>query len=83
MVRVSEMVPSEKIKIFLLFENLFGSSNSECVTDLDYRGEMIIFKSDLTTFKLSVIFLGSWDSSENWPKPEIKPTSENLACPNH
>ncbi len=34
---------------------------------------MIIFKSILPTFKLSVVFRGSWDSSVNyWLEPKIK-----------
>jgi len=39
---------------------------TECVTDLDYRGEMVIFGSILTFFELSSIFGGSWGSIENW-----------------
>jgi len=39
---------------------------AECVTDLDYQSEMIIFGSILTTFE----FGGSWGSIENWLKPK-------------
>jgi len=35
-------------------------------------GEVIIFKSVLTTFEANVIFCGSWGSCENWLKPNIK-----------
>jgi len=35
-----------------------------------------------TTFKLSSIFGGSWCSFENWLEPKTEPPSENLACPN-
>jgi hypothetical protein len=34
---------------------------------------MIIFKSYLTTFIVSIIFRGRWDSSKNKLKIEIKP----------
>jgi hypothetical protein len=43
---------------------------------------MIIFGLILTTFELSIIFRGSWDSIENWLKPKTKPPSGNLVCPN-
>jgi len=58
------------------------SFSSECVTDLDYWGEMIIFESILTTSKSSIIFRGSWGSIVNWLEPKIEPPSRNLACPN-
>ncbi len=40
------------------------------------------FESIFTTFKLSIIFRGSWGSIENWLEPKIEPLSGNLACPN-
>jgi len=43
---------------------------------------MIIFESNLTTFEVSVIFLGSWGSSENWLEPKTEPPFVILACPN-
>jgi hypothetical protein len=49
---------------------------------LDERIEMIIFELILTTFKMSVIFRGGLDSSDNWLEPKIKPPSANLAGPN-
>ncbi len=36
----------------------------------------------LTSFKLSIVFGGSWGSTENWLEPKTEPPSENLACPN-
>ncbi len=59
------------------------SFTAECVKDLDLRTEMIIFRSILTTFKFSIVLIGSWGSIENWlePKTETLP-SGNLACPN-
>ncbi len=38
---------------------------TECVTDLDEQSELLIFKSILTSFKLSIVFGGSWGSAEN------------------
>ncbi len=38
-------------------------------------------KLNLTTFKSSNIFRGSWGSSENWIEPKTKPPSGNIACP--
>jgi len=43
---------------------------------------MIIFVSIVTTFESSSIFGDSWGSIEIWLKPNTKPPSENLACPN-
>jgi hypothetical protein len=43
-------------------------------TDLDQGSEMIIYKSILTTFIVSVVFRGSWGSSKNWLKLKIEPT---------
>jgi len=43
---------------------------------------MIIFETILTTFKLSIDFRDSTDSSDNWHVPKIEPSSANLACPN-
>ncbi len=40
-------------KFFICEEKKFYS---ECVTDFDQQSEMIIFESNLFTFKLSVIF---------------------------
>ncbi len=36
----------------------------------------------MTSFKLSILFGGSWGRTENWLEPKTKPSSENLACPN-
>jgi len=55
---------------------------TECVTDLDKQSELVIFESILTTFKLSIIYGGSWGSIENWLQPKTKPPLGNLACPN-
>jgi len=46
---------------------------TECVTDLDSRGELFIFGLILTTFKLSIIHRDTWDSIENWLEPKTKP----------
>jgi len=54
------------------------STNTECVTDLYYCNEMIIFKSILTIF---FVFRDSSDGSYNWLEPKIEPPSANLACP--
>jgi len=43
---------------------------------------MIIFGPILTTFKLSIVYRGSWGSIENWLEPKTKPPSGNLACSN-
>jgi len=43
--------------------------STECVTDLDYQSELLIFESILTPFKLSIVFGGSWGSTENWLEP--------------
>jgi len=56
--------------------------STECVTDLDKRSQMIIPKSILTTLKLSVVFGGSLESSDNWLEPKTEPPSGNLSCPN-
>ena len=56
---------------------------TECVTDLiDKQSELLIFESILTTFKLSIIHRGRWDSIENWLEPKTEPPSGNLASPN-
>jgi len=52
---------------------------TECVTDLDYQSELLIFELN---FKLSIDFGGSWGSTENWLKPKIKPPLGNLAVNN-
>jgi len=52
--------------------------DTECVTDLDLKSEMIIFGSILITFESSSIFGGSWGSIENWLEPKIEPPSEIL-----
>jgi len=36
------------------------------------RSEMIIFELILTTFKLSIVFIGRWSSSVNWLEPKIQ-----------
>jgi len=46
---------------------------TECVADLDEQTEMIIFESNLTTFKLSIVFWGSCGICENWLEPETEP----------
>ncbi len=43
--------------------------------DLDKLSEMINFELNLTTFKLSIVFRGSWGSSVNWLESEIEPLS--------
>jgi len=55
---------------------------TECVADLDYQSEMIIFGSILTTFQSRIIFGGRWGSIENWLEPKTEPPLGNLACPN-
>jgi len=35
-----------------------------------------------TSFKLSIIFGGSWGNTENWLEPKTELPSGNLACPN-
>jgi len=39
-------------------------------------------ESILTSFKPSIIFGGSWGSTENWLEPKTEPPLGNLACPN-
>jgi hypothetical protein len=46
-------------------------------THLD-QGSEIIFKLNLTTFIVSIIFRGCWGSSENWLKLKIDPPLANL-----
>ncbi len=60
----------------------FTCNTTECVTDLDYWIEMIIFGLILTTYDSSSIFGGSWGSTEDWLEPKTEPQSGNLACPN-
>jgi len=55
---------------------------TEYVTDFDQRIEMIIYDSILTTFKSSIVFRCSSDSSDNWLESKIEPPSGNLAWPN-
>ncbi len=43
---------------------------------------VIIFESNLTFLKLSIIFRGSWGSCVSWVELEIDKSSANLACPN-
>jgi len=66
----------------LSFRRLSSGRSIECVTDLDLRSKIIIFRSILTTFESGSIFGGSWGSIANWFEPKTKPPSENLACPN-
>jgi len=40
------------------------------------------FRIDFDLFKPSIVFGGSWGSTENWLEPKTKPPSGNLACPN-
>jgi hypothetical protein len=49
---------------------------------LDKQSELFIFESFLTTFKLSIVFRGSWGSIENRLEPKTEPPSGNLAGPN-
>ncbi len=42
----------------------------------------LFFESILTTFKLSIVFRGSWVNIENWLEPKIEPSLGNLAGPN-
>jgi len=60
-------------KILIIFIVQNDCNSIECLTDLDSLGEMIIFESNLTTFKLSIVFRGSLNSSENWLEPKTKP----------
>jgi len=48
-------------------------NSTECVTNLDYRSEFLIFESILTTVKLSIVLKGSWGSSVNFLESKIKP----------
>jgi len=52
--------------------------HTECVMDLDYGSEMIIW----TTYESSRIFRGSWGSIENWLEPKTEPPLVNLTCLN-
>ncbi len=65
-----------------MLENIFSYETTECVADLDWIRKKIIFESILTTFKLSLIFRGSWDCSINWLEPKTKPPKAKLAFPN-
>ncbi len=56
--------------------------STECVTDLEYQIELLIFESILTSFKLSIIFGGSWGNNKNRLEPKTEPPLGNLACPN-
>ena len=55
---------------------------AECVMDLDYQSEMIIFESILTTFELSIIFWGSFGIIENRLETKTKQPCAIIACPN-
>jgi len=68
-----------KIEIFVSNGRLHPT---ECVTDLDYQSKLLIFELILTSFKPSIIFGGSWGSTENWLEPKTKPPLRNLTCPN-
>ncbi len=46
------------------------------------QSKLLIFESILTSFKPSIVFEGSWGSTENWPEPKTEPQLGNLACPN-
>ena len=50
----------------------------ECVTDLDQRSEMIIFKSLLTPFESSISFWSCLGRSENWFESKTKATKLSL-----
>ena len=47
---------------------MFTVLDTECVADLYLQSEIIIFEKVLINFEVSVIFRGSWGSSENWVK---------------
>jgi hypothetical protein len=59
---------------FLIFTKL---ENTACFANLDQCSLMGNIKTILTTFKMSVIFIGRWNGSKNWLDLEIK-----LACLN-
>jgi len=50
--------------------------STECGTDVDEQSEMIVFESILTTFELSIVFKGSWGTSEYWLEPKIQHISK-------
>jgi len=60
-------------KANMFFGALVKNATTECVTDLDSWSEMIIFESILTTFKLSIVFRGSWGRSVNWLESKMEP----------
>ncbi len=53
-----------------------SNNDTECVKDLNYRIEMIIFGSIQTTYELSIIFGGSRGSIENWLEPKLNQYQE-------
>ena len=62
------------IEGFFLNQGFFPTNGktelrTECDTGLDSQREMIIFESILTTFEASIIFWGSWGSTENQLMP--------------
>ncbi len=44
-----------------------------CFTDLDQNSERNIFESILTTFRVSIVFRGHWESSKNCLELKIEP----------
>jgi len=66
----------------ILANEVYKRILAECVTDLDKQSDLLIVQSILTSFKQSIIFGGSWGSTENWLEPKTEPPSVNLACLN-
>ncbi len=70
---------------FIIKNGGFGLHHAECH---GFRlmnsclSKIIIFESVFTTFKLNILFRGSWGSSVDWLEPKNDPTIGNLACPN-
>jgi len=59
-----------KIIIFVLFQGSVlvpDTLCTECVTNLDLRIEVIIFRSLLTTYEATVLFEAVGTASKNWP----------------
>jgi len=50
--------------------------------DLDKPVQLLSFGLILTSFKLTIVFEGSWGSTKNWLNPKTESPSGNLACPN-
>jgi len=78
LILISSNYSTKRLGFWLLVPVL----TTECVTDLDLRSKLLVFKSILTPFEPSIIFWCTWGSFENWLEPKTKPPSGNLACPN-